>query len=265
MGFLSGLFGDGGAGKIKKAKRKADAVLKEGYEGAKTQLTGAADLFTPYVEEGRAASERYNALLGLGSDEDRTAGYESYASDPGFQGMLGIESNRLLKQLNARGQTYGGTSALAGARVGAENYGNYLNRLQDRANAGFTASTGRSGALTNLGNLDFGYGATRAGQEINTGNALAQAEQSGINNLFSAVGLGIKGASLIPGISDRSAKRDIERIGTLPSGLPWYSFRYLWSDEPQEGVMADEVAQVFPDAVFRHESGYLAVDYAKVS
>ncbi len=263
MGFLSGLFGDGGAGEIKKGKRKADAALREGYEGAKTQLTGAADLFTPYVEEGRAASERYNALLGLGSDEDRTAGYESYASDPGFQGMLGIESNRLLKQLNARGQTYGGTSALAGARVGAENYGNYLNRLQDRANAGFTATTGRSGALTNLGNLDFGYGATRAGQEINTANALAQAEQSGINNLFNAVGTAAKVGSMF--MSDARLKRDLTKVGEMASGLPVYRFRYHWSPEVYEGVLAQEAIEKFPDSVFRHESGYLAVDYAKVS
>lgn len=50
-------------------------------------------------------------------------------------------------------------------------------------------------------------------------------------------------------LSDRRMKRDIERIGTLANGLGWYSFRYLDSDEPQQGLMADEVRQVRPEAV----------------
>ena len=43
--------------------------------------------------------------------------------------------------------------------------------------------------------------------------------------------------------------RDITRVGRLPNGLDLYRYRYLWSDTPYVGVMAQEVASVDPDAV----------------
>jgi len=63
--------------------------------------------------------------------------------------------------------------------------------------------------------------------------------------------------------SDRRLKRDIERVGALPSGLPVYRYRYLWSDAPQIGVMADEAREMFPGAVAEFD-GFLAVDYSRI-
>lgn len=65
--------------------------------------------------------------------------------------------------------------------------------------------------------------------------------------------------------SDIRLKRDIKRIGAMPSGLPVYSYRYIWSDEPQVGVMAQEAAALFPDAVFMDDSGYLKVRYDRIA
>ncbi len=64
--------------------------------------------------------------------------------------------------------------------------------------------------------------------------------------------------------SDRRLKRDIHRINTLPNGLPWYSFRYLWDDAVHFGVMSDDVRDVMPDAVMVHDSGFDLVDYAQI-
>jgi hypothetical protein len=63
--------------------------------------------------------------------------------------------------------------------------------------------------------------------------------------------------------SDARLKRDIQRIGSLASGLPLYAYRYLWSDAPQIGVMAQEARELFPDAV-REFDGFLAVDYSRI-
>lgn len=88
-----------------------------------------------------------------------------------------------------------------------------------------------------------------------TKSAMAQANNAGLFGLGSAaIGL----------ISDVRLKRDIERIGTLPSGLGVYSFRYLWDDQPQVGVMAQEVREVIPEAVHETADGVLFVDYGKV-
>jgi hypothetical protein len=61
--------------------------------------------------------------------------------------------------------------------------------------------------------------------------------------------------------SDRRLKADIELLGETHNGLPWYRFRYIGSSEIYEGVMAQDVQQVYPDAVVTDSRGYMAVDY----
>lgn len=64
--------------------------------------------------------------------------------------------------------------------------------------------------------------------------------------------------------SDIRLKTEICQIGVASNGLALYSYRYLWGGAQQIGHMAQEVAAVFPDAVRRHPSGFLMVDYSKV-
>jgi hypothetical protein len=63
--------------------------------------------------------------------------------------------------------------------------------------------------------------------------------------------------------SDIRVKTDIVRLGTLPSGLPVYSYKYIWSGDSHVGVMAQEARLLYPDAV-REIDGFLAVDYSKI-
>jgi hypothetical protein len=65
-------------------------------------------------------------------------------------------------------------------------------------------------------------------------------------------------------VSDIRLKRDITRVGQLESGLPLYRYRYLWSDQVYVGVMAQEVADVAPDAVVKGDDGYLRVNYVSL-
>jgi hypothetical protein len=62
--------------------------------------------------------------------------------------------------------------------------------------------------------------------------------------------------------SDRRLKRDIELLSRRADGVGIYRYRYLWSDHVYVGVMAQEVAAIYPDAVERGADGYLRVDYA---
>lgn len=73
-----------------------------------------------------------------------------------------------------------------------------------------------------------------------------------------ALGLGQLGMAMF---SDIRLKRDIKRIGAMSSGLPIYSYKYVWSDVPQIGVMAQEAIYYRPGAVSVHHSGYLQVNY----
>ena len=64
--------------------------------------------------------------------------------------------------------------------------------------------------------------------------------------------------------SDVRLKKDITLIGKLLNGLNLYKYRYLWSDIFYVGVMAQEVANIIPDAVVYDNSGYMKVNYDKV-
>lgn len=63
--------------------------------------------------------------------------------------------------------------------------------------------------------------------------------------------------------SDRRLKRNIVRLGTSSVGLNVYSFNYIWSDDVHVGYMADEVKELYPDAVV-NVGGYDAVYYSQI-
>ena len=88
--------------------------------------------------------------------------------------------------------------------------------------------------------------------------AQQQANAARTQGLFGLLGTG----AMAWAMSDRRLKRNIERIGTWANGLAVYAYQYLWSDEPQIGFMADEVARLHPHAVARIGE-YLAVDYSE--
>lgn len=100
-------------------------------------------------------------------------------------------------------------------------------------------------------------GADYIGASNNNYQAQLQASQAKMGGLFGLLGGGLKL------FSDIRLKRDIVLIGER-KGLPWYSFRYLWSDEMHEGFMAHDVETVIPAAVSEHESGFKQVDYAMI-
>jgi outer membrane immunogenic protein len=63
-------------------------------------------------------------------------------------------------------------------------------------------------------------------------------------------------------ISDARLKRDVALLARRGDGLRLYSFKYLWSEKVHVGVMAQEVALLYPAAVVRDDlTGYMAVNY----
>ena len=83
-------------------------------------------------------------------------------------------------------------------------------------------------------------------------------------------GMGADGALGMTMMSDRRTKEEILEIGRHPLGLGIYRVRYtspyaeLYGAGRWVGVMADEVAEKYPDAVCRHADGYLRVDYGRL-
>jgi hypothetical protein len=112
------------------------------------------------------------------------------------------------------------------------------------------------------------YGGPLVGQTINSngtssGTDVTKTTPSTFDQLLAAAQV----ASSFVKPSDRRAKRGIERVGTLDSGLGLYRYRYLWDADarrPRLGVMADEVARIAPHALGPIEDGFATVDYGKL-
>jgi Chaperone of endosialidase len=65
-------------------------------------------------------------------------------------------------------------------------------------------------------------------------------------------------------LSDVRAKRDIVAVGQLDNGVGIYRYRYIGQEQAYVGVIAQEVAQVVPEAVTVGEDGYLRVNYGRL-
>jgi hypothetical protein len=261
VGFLQDLTGASARKDLKRARKASEAALKEGFDAAMVRYDEGYDELEPYATSGTEANTRYNQLLGLGTDEERAAGQQTYLSDPIFGAILNQQSNALLRQQNARGATYGGQTVQMGGRLGLEAYQGYLDRLRGQGDQGFQATGARSNIRLGQGDAAWNYGATRAGNAINYGNASAANRGTGINNLLNIAGTAAKAYTAF---SDIRLKRNITHVGEMPSGLPVYEFEYVFGPERFRGVMAHEAAAFFPEAVSTHKSGYLQIDYSQI-
>ena len=109
-----------------------------------------------------------------------------------------------------------------------------------------------------------------------SGGTGSSAYQRGVYQQPTALGQAVGAAGTIMtglgamGFSDIELKENITKIGELEPGIGWYTWDWndkgkkLYSEsEPSEGVLAQEVLEVKPNAVVVKD-GYYAVDYAKV-
>lgn len=193
MGILGSFFGSDQRKDLARAKAQSDAALQQGYDSAYGDYTEAGNAFAPFAQSGQAANTFYNQALGLGTPGERDAAIGTLTSNPLFQGELGQQSNAVSRVLNAQGASGGGRAQLAAQRVFQQNAGNWLDRYRDQGAQGLQATNAMSNARMGRGDLAYGYGATKAGNAINYGNAMAQSRGIGINNLLGLAGTAISG------------------------------------------------------------------------
>jgi hypothetical protein len=120
-----------------------------------------------------------------------------------------------------------------------------------------SAQQATTGGADILGASQMGYNAQMG--DFNARNASQQNFNSGL--------MGLAGAGIMA--SDIRMKENIKQIHWLPNGLPVYEFEYkpefkdhsLAGHGKFVGVMAQEVEQMYPQAVTTLENGYKAVNY----
>ncbi len=100
-------------------------------------------------------------------------------------------------------------------------------------------------------------------QNIQNAQLQNQYNTSMMNALMSpfSAAMGGWGMGGFKGFSERRLKKNVKPIGTLDNGLTVYRFSYTWEQATNRiGMMADEVAEVHPEAV-SEVNGFKVVDY----
>lgn len=192
------------------------------------------------IDSGRAESDQsYNQARGAAEFENNAGQLEfSNRMNAGnFNNMN--RSGAIMEELQRRGTSLNELNALlTGQQVSMPNMP--------------TAPRATMGQSADL------MGAAQA--QYNAGIDQFNARQAGIGNLINA---GATAGSAFM-FSDIRLKEDIREMGLLGSGIRVVHYRYRGLPGRFIGVIAQEVAQVLPEAVAMHPSGYLMVDYARI-
>lgn len=206
-----------------------------------------ADLLAKGVRVGSEAYDNAMQNFGQQSNDARTAAIlaggqeQSRLADLAYRDQQALFNNQNAQRAQALNEVYAArnqpineiSALMSGAQV---------------TNPNFVSTPG-----SNIANTDY---AGLVNQKYQSDMANYQSKMGGLFGL---------GGALIGALptSDRRLKTDIKRVGTLDNGLAVYSYRYVSGGPTQIGVMADEVEQIMPDAVFLHDDGFRRVNYAR--
>jgi len=95
----------------------------------------------------------------------------------------------------------------------------------------------------------------------------------GANSLFTGVvgqGLGLLGNALSKLPSDMRLKENIRKVGQVNKDIGLYTWKWnekgkeIAGNNPEFGVLAQEVMKTMPEAVLLSDNGYYKVDYSQI-
>ncbi len=151
----------------------------------------------------------------------------------------------VLSGQNAFNQSF--NNSLAAANFSNTAQQNYINQIMSLLQGSYS---GYDKAMDIYGIQN---GIDRRSQAASEANANEQM-QAGINAAMTAAQLGAM-------FSDVRLKENIVPVGQLYNGLTVYCFNFKGGSVPQLGLLAQEVAEVCPEAVYADENGYLLLRY----
>ncbi|MDR0485369.1 MAG: tail fiber domain-containing protein [Elusimicrobiota bacterium] len=208
-----------------KAMQNMDASQNDARLAAQNQsvLTGSQT----------KSNELNNALTLFGTMQNINNPISSYMPGIGTSGF----ADNYTKGFDASMDTWK-TQAQIDAQNKASNNSMLGGLLNGAMQVGFGALTGGAGpaALSALGAAGGGSGGL------------------GLSNLMNPT-------AALSSLSDERAKENIEPVGRLNNGLTVYKFNFIGQEETHIGLIAQEVLEVMPEAVYENEDGLLEVDY----
>lgn len=194
------------------------------------------DTFTPLTENAATGSNALSALL-----SGDASGFNAFKGATGFDaaaeyGSRGVTGNAAAKGLLRSGSTSKGLQAF-GQMLQNQYAGNYMDKLLGQANLGYQAGSLISGA---------GQTSKSSGKQKN-----------GLGGFLGAAASGVAA-------SDERLKKNIHKVGEMQNGIGIYQYRYITGDGPYIGVLAQEVAEIQPEALGPTIAGYMTVNYDKL-
>lgn len=192
------------------------------------------------------------------------------------QAGLSMAANRAGMMNNTRDQAreLGWAKQMDAVGMGRNLAANATNSYNSAMNAGNSAGTnaampgqqhmqGMGMAASTMGQ-GYGLGMQGHGLALNAQNAHNQAKLQNTANGLDFAG-GLLGAGVGLYTSDRRLKENIKFVSVDErTGLNLYEYNYLGTTRRYIGVMADEVEQRFPDAVYEDRHGFKGVDYQQL-
>jgi hypothetical protein len=142
-----------------------------------------------------------------------------------------------------------------------------LSAYQAQQNAALAQQNAANAQKSNLTSGLFDLGGSLLGNiggVANTVGNIGSGVVKAVSNIGSSIG------NIFSGWSDIRMKENIRSVGTMPNGLNIYEYEFkpefkdIAGHGKQIGVMAQEVAQIIPEAVSMQDNGYMMVDYGKL-
>jgi hypothetical protein len=192
------------------------------------------------------------SIIGAGSEAQRMQGMDisagAFANNAANQAM-GQNFQRAGYQNTLRQQQIAEEMQRRGFSL------NEINAVLTGQQVGMPSMPGFNAANRSEGVQSLGAAQMQGQANLDSFNA----EQQALQGLMS----GVAGGAMM--FSDRRLKKNIIFLYEK-NGLRWYEYEYIWQDGKRSvGVMADEVVDKLPDAVWTHPSGYMMVDYGRIS
>lgn len=235
---------------------------------AKSQQAGL-DFLKPLQEKRQAALETQLSNMGLTRGSEAWTNEMQRLGDQNLRDNLGVfDSGRQETSLagNLQNQNFNQILASSG-----QNFDQLLrsNQYNDQTR---TQSLNELNALLNGQQVNspqmpgFQSAGVSRGPDY---SGAAQNQYSGALDQYNAkqqqqMGLINAGVGIAGLFSDMRLKKDITQVGTLPNGIKIYKYRFNGGTGLELGVLAQEVAEIMPDAVHMDPSGYLKVNYDMV-
>lgn len=219
------------------SKSKSQST-QDSYNKAYEPVSTAFSPMLPYAQQGASS------LAALLSGD--FSGFNKYKEGTGFdfamnRGLGAIDANAAGRRMVHSGSALKALEAF-GTGLQSTYADKYLQNLTGLSNLGLNAG----GALTGAGSVSKSQSTSESKQGV------------GLLSVLSSLG------TLAAGASDIRLKKDVTKLGVMDSGLGVYQFTYLNDDGPYIGVMAHEVAELYPEALGPVIAGYMTVQYDKL-